>query len=439
MNSSYIKLNQWLIAIESGDVFYYKSEDSDSNDQAVARLEPKSTMLLLELAHHSNQVISKQQLVEKIWPNQVVTDDALTRCVSRLRKALNDNAKQPSIVETVPKRGYRLIAKEISWHNEKVLAQTNQANPTNQTNLSYANKATLSSTKNTLLIVTALLLAIIMFVWQSTDQVSQGSDSTANASLTEVDKLSEQADNVYSQMTRQGNVTAMALYQRVLTLNPESAKAHAGLANALVQQVIRWSDSATETTSLRLALQQHKTNTEQAISTLERALYLANKSVELADKLPRAYKALGFVYSAQGEFAKAKQNYMRAIELDSDNWQAQINIAEIYEIENQLARAIDYYQQAYATMERVYSTQSAQIQPWHADLGALIGDKYQQLAQPQDAEAWYRRVLNFAPYNERASLGLVSLLNASNRQQEAKRMCEKFVEHIGKPVCPPTS
>jgi TolB-like protein len=78
-------------------------------DQRTIRLEPKMMGVLVCLAQRSGDVVSKEQLVQEVWRNTFVTDDVLIRCVSELRKAFGDNAGRPSVIETIPKRGYRLL------------------------------------------------------------------------------------------------------------------------------------------------------------------------------------------------------------------------------------------------------------------------------------------------------------------------------------------
>jgi adenylate cyclase len=73
------------------------------------RLEPKMMGVLLCLAQRSGDVVSKEQIVQEVWQGTFVTDDVLIRCVSELRKAFGDNAGKPSFIETIPKRGYRLL------------------------------------------------------------------------------------------------------------------------------------------------------------------------------------------------------------------------------------------------------------------------------------------------------------------------------------------
>jgi TolB-like protein len=83
--------------------------NSIASDHKTIRLEPKMMGVLVCLAQHSGEVVSKEQLVQEVWRDTFVTDDVLIRCISELRKAFGDNAGRPTIIETIPKRGYRLL------------------------------------------------------------------------------------------------------------------------------------------------------------------------------------------------------------------------------------------------------------------------------------------------------------------------------------------
>ena len=78
-------------------------------DQRTIHLEPKMMGVLVCLAQRSGEVVPKEQLVQEVWRGTFVTDDVLIRCISELRKAFGDNAGRPTIIETIPKRGYRLL------------------------------------------------------------------------------------------------------------------------------------------------------------------------------------------------------------------------------------------------------------------------------------------------------------------------------------------
>lgn len=76
----------------------------------VVQLEPKHMDVLVFLARHAGEVLTKEQLLEAVWPQQFVAESVLTRAVAEIRKALDDDAQAPRYIETIPKRGYRLIA-----------------------------------------------------------------------------------------------------------------------------------------------------------------------------------------------------------------------------------------------------------------------------------------------------------------------------------------
>ena len=74
------------------------------------RLQPKVMEVLLCLAKHPGETLSKEQLFQAVWPKTIVTEDVLKHCIAELRRAFNDNAREPRTIETISKRGYRLIA-----------------------------------------------------------------------------------------------------------------------------------------------------------------------------------------------------------------------------------------------------------------------------------------------------------------------------------------
>lgn len=74
------------------------------------KLEPKIMSLLCILAENAGEVISKEMLIEKNWKDVFVTEQVLKVAVSELRKSLDDDAKNPKFIKTIPKKGYQLIA-----------------------------------------------------------------------------------------------------------------------------------------------------------------------------------------------------------------------------------------------------------------------------------------------------------------------------------------
>jgi len=93
------KIGEWVVSPAVNLI----SKNGDST-----RVEPKAMQVLVYLSEHPG-VASKEQLISAVWPDVFVTDDVLPGCISVLRKAFQDNARQPRIIETIHKSGYRLL------------------------------------------------------------------------------------------------------------------------------------------------------------------------------------------------------------------------------------------------------------------------------------------------------------------------------------------
>lgn len=78
--------------------------------ESIERIEPKAMALLVLLARRADEVVSRDELFSAVWPGLVVSDDTLTQAIIKLRKALGDRARAATYIQTIPKKGYRLIA-----------------------------------------------------------------------------------------------------------------------------------------------------------------------------------------------------------------------------------------------------------------------------------------------------------------------------------------
>src|SRR5215467_3037800 len=65
--------------------------------------------VLLYLLDHRQRVVSKEELIESIWHETAVTDNAIVQCIADIRKAIGDDPHNPRFIRTVPKVGYRFI------------------------------------------------------------------------------------------------------------------------------------------------------------------------------------------------------------------------------------------------------------------------------------------------------------------------------------------
>lgn len=80
------------------------------SDGVAVQVEPKMMDVLVFLAQHSGDVVSREALIDAVWPDLFISESVLTRAIAGLRRALGDDARQPKYIETIAKRGYRLIA-----------------------------------------------------------------------------------------------------------------------------------------------------------------------------------------------------------------------------------------------------------------------------------------------------------------------------------------
>jgi DNA-binding winged helix-turn-helix (wHTH) protein len=81
-----------------------------SQNGTTVHLEPKVMEVLVCLARRAGEPVAREELIQTVWPATFVSDDVLKRCISELRRVFEDDAREPHIIETIPKRGYRLLA-----------------------------------------------------------------------------------------------------------------------------------------------------------------------------------------------------------------------------------------------------------------------------------------------------------------------------------------
>src|SRR5262249_40493912 len=73
-------------------------------------LRPKTFSVLVHLAEHPGELVTKQTLLDALWGDGAVTEDGVRRSMGELRAAFGDARSTPRFIETVPRRGYRFVA-----------------------------------------------------------------------------------------------------------------------------------------------------------------------------------------------------------------------------------------------------------------------------------------------------------------------------------------
>ncbi len=86
------------------------------------RLTPKAAAVLSALLARPGEPVSKDALFASVWPNTVVSDDALASCIQELRRALADDPRAPRFIETRHRRGYRFVAELVPGEGQAATA-----------------------------------------------------------------------------------------------------------------------------------------------------------------------------------------------------------------------------------------------------------------------------------------------------------------------------
>lgn len=100
-NNRGFRLGPWAVSPLTGEI---------ESEGRIVHLEPKVMEVLVALAGQSETLVLRDDLLNQVWgPRAAISDEPLTRCIAQLRQALGDSSRDPKFIQTVPKRGYRLI------------------------------------------------------------------------------------------------------------------------------------------------------------------------------------------------------------------------------------------------------------------------------------------------------------------------------------------
>tara|TARA_R110000868_G_scaffold392581_1_gene663239 strand:- start:183 stop:2204 length:2022 start_codon:yes stop_codon:yes gene_type:complete len=111
-----VVFNDWHFSHRDG---YLKHQN------VIHKLPPRLSKLLFLLTSRAGQLVERQEIIEVLWAGKVVNEDALARCIAELRSILGDKSQAPIYIETIPRRGYRFIAKiksKTKYTNKRMLA-----------------------------------------------------------------------------------------------------------------------------------------------------------------------------------------------------------------------------------------------------------------------------------------------------------------------------
>ena len=98
------RLGEWRVEPAANTLMRVKEE---------IHLEPKVMEVLSCLAEHAGEVVSKRELIDAVWQTEFIAENTLTRAIAEIRRALGDDSRHPTYIQTIPKRGYRLLPEVV--------------------------------------------------------------------------------------------------------------------------------------------------------------------------------------------------------------------------------------------------------------------------------------------------------------------------------------
>src|SRR5215470_1484449 len=94
----------------------------------IVMLPPKAFDTLLTLIENNGSVLSKEDLLRMVWPDEFVEENNLAQNISKIRRVLEDGPDEVKYIETIPKRGYRFVANIEVLGAGAAVAQKESAN-----------------------------------------------------------------------------------------------------------------------------------------------------------------------------------------------------------------------------------------------------------------------------------------------------------------------
>jgi len=144
----FIQIGEWLFDSHAQQL---------SRAQQTIQLEPISSDLLLYLVNKQGEVVTKDDLITHVWKNRIVSDSAITRVISMLRKHLGDDPVKPTYIRTIHKQGYSLVVSA-----EEVLVQDLKS--TQLRDVRSINKYL--SIQNGIILLLSVGFAFLLFPWE---------------------------------------------------------------------------------------------------------------------------------------------------------------------------------------------------------------------------------------------------------------------------------
>ena len=162
-NRTRVRIGKWLLEPALNRI---------RNDVDSITLEPRAAEVLEYLARHPRQVVSVDDLVDNVWNRRFVGDSPVYRTIADIRRQLGDDARHPEYIETIRKRGYRLVA-DVEWIDQEPATPGTDGSTTEVPPSTAITPATSTRSRWPALVAAAAALFVAGFYWLSRDRLDE--------------------------------------------------------------------------------------------------------------------------------------------------------------------------------------------------------------------------------------------------------------------------
>ena len=326
---------------------------------------PKSMEVLLVLAASAGDTVSREVILSAVWPDVAVTSDSLTQAVADLRRAFEDDVRRPRVIQTVAKRGYRLIpavTRTVAPADGKALAVPQTPAP------SHSRPRRPAHPRVVLLTAGLLTLSITMALssaWSAHERAGTKPHAQTASSPSPAPAASALArDEVrwgireFTKWTPEGWFRARDLFERAAARDPAYASSHAwagvtycvlGFFDLLPRdEAYRRAKAAVDRSA---SLQPDTSESLFASAALQfvfegdwRAAEAAyRRSLSLAPAAPWTHWAFAWLLTSQARHGEAIAEMQSAIRLDPVNPYLRTSLGEMYWFAGRTGAAREQY------------------------------------------------------------------------------------------------
>lgn len=395
----------------------------------VQHLRQRAFAVLLYLVEHRERVVSKDELLDRVWEGVSVSEDALVQCIVEIRRALGDASKEPRFIRTVLKRGYQFIAPAPEAGVDSVVSPSPGPAVTVAIEPEAGPTSTAASPRSVtiLLLAVACVVSLAVLAWSS---VRNQGGSTAAFPAQPGDSLTTDAEalRLYTLGLERANAfapkEAISLFEKAIARDSEFAMAHARIGYVL--GVHGYEIAAARPHIQRaLALQRRMNEKERLIVSAWEAIVTPDfeTAIEryrlIVDRYPtdlESHRRLAALLIGEEQIAEGLEILERAAAIDPNDAQIQ-NAMGAYSL-------LGKHEQSIAARKRY-----VELEPHEANAWDSLGISYNWAGRYDEALAAYERAIALRPDFDLVRYHRAATYVALGRFREAVTEVESCLAH----------